>query len=68
MSAVVFLKLNKSFKVKYNWSGVLYPALSMLVIFFDIKNIFLQFILPIIYILFYFVIVNNREKSNKRAF
>tara|TARA_B100000287_G_scaffold10049_1_gene10218 strand:- start:428 stop:898 length:471 start_codon:yes stop_codon:yes gene_type:complete len=68
MSVVVFLKLNKSFNVKYNWLAVLFPILSMLVLFFDIKNMFLQFMLPIIYILvWYLVIVNNDEKKAIRG-
>ena len=68
MSAAVFLKLNKSFNVKYNWLGVLFPILSMLVLLFDIKNILLQFMLPIIYILvWYLVILDNDEKKAIRG-
>ena len=64
MSVAVFIKLKKSYKVKYNWLGVLFPILSMLVLLFDIKNMLLQFMLPIIYILvWYLVIVNNDEKK-----
>ena len=68
MSAAVFLKLNKSFNVKYNWLGVLFPILSMLVLLFDIKNMFLQFTMPIIYILVWnVIIVNNDEKKAIRG-
>ena len=68
MSAVVFLKLNKSFNIKYNWLGILFPILSMLVLLFDIKNMFLQFMLPIVYILvWYLVIVDNDEKKAIRG-
>ena len=68
MSAVVFIKLNKSFKIKYNWLGVIFPILSMLILLFDIKNMFLRFLLPIIYILvWYLIIVNNVEKKAIRG-
>ena len=40
MSVAVFIKLNKSFKVKYNWLGVLFPILSMLILLFDIKYVY----------------------------
>ncbi len=64
MSLAVFIKLNKSFKVKYNWAGVLYPIFCMSVLSFNVMNMFLQFLLPIIYVLvWYFVIVNNDEKK-----
>ena len=64
MSAAVFIKLKKNFKIKYNWLGILFPILSMLILLFDIKNTLLQFILPVIYILvWYLVIVNNVEKK-----
>ncbi len=64
MSAAVFLKLNKRFEVKYNWLGVLFPILSMFVLLFNLNNMFLQFTLPIIYILvWYSIIINNSEKK-----
>ena len=68
MSVAVFIKLKKSFKVKYNWLGVLFPILSMLILLFDIKNMLLRFMLPIIYILiWYLVIVNDDEKKAIRG-
>tara|TARA_B100001564_G_scaffold359442_1_gene381264 strand:+ start:3892 stop:5313 length:1422 start_codon:yes stop_codon:yes gene_type:complete len=68
MSVVVFLKLNKKFDVKYNWRGILFPILSMLVLLFDIKNMFLQFMLPALYILvWYLIVVNNNEKKAIRG-
>ena len=68
MSVAVFIKLNKNFKVKYNWLGVLFPILSMLILLFDIKNMLLRFMLPIIYILiWYLVIVNDDEKKAIRG-
>ena len=67
-SLAVFIKLNKDFKVKYNWLGVLFPILSMLILLFDIKNMLLRFMLPIIYILvWYLVIVNDDEKKAIRG-
>ena len=68
MSIAVFIKLKKNFSVNYNWLGVLFPISSMLVLFFDLNNMFLQFMLPIIYILvWYLVIVNNDEKKAIRG-
>ena len=64
MSAAVFLKLNKSFNVKYNWLGILFPILSMLILLFDIKNMLLQLIMPVAYTLvWYLFILNANEKK-----
>jgi O-antigen/teichoic acid export membrane protein len=64
MSAAVFLKLNKNFNVKYNWLGVLFPVLSMLVLFFDIKNILLQFAMPFVYIMVWYLFIINKHEKN----
>tara|TARA_B100000003_G_C10871478_1_gene347292 strand:+ start:20 stop:964 length:945 start_codon:yes stop_codon:yes gene_type:complete len=64
MSAAVLLKLNKKFNVKYNWLGVLFPVLSMLVLFFDIKNILLQFTMPFVYILVWYLFIINKHEKN----
>ena len=64
MSATVFLKLNKNFYVRYNWLGILFPILSMMILFFDIKNMILQFAMPLLYVLvWYLIIINNDEKN-----
>ncbi len=64
MSATVFFMLHKNFYVKYNWLGIFFPILSMLVLLFDIKSMILQFIMPSLYILvWYLIVVNNDEKK-----
>ena len=64
MSVTVFLKLNKNYYVKYNWLGIFFPILSMMILFFDVKNMILQFIMPLLYILvWYLIIINNDEKN-----
>tara|TARA_B100000575_G_scaffold274700_1_gene258648 strand:+ start:75 stop:1016 length:942 start_codon:yes stop_codon:yes gene_type:complete len=64
MSATVFLKLNKNFYVRYNWLGIFFPILSMMILFFDIENTILQLTMPLLYVLvWYLIIVNNDEKN-----
>ena len=48
MSVAVFIKLNKTLKLNII-IRVLFPILSMLILLFDIKNMLLRFMLPIIY-------------------
>ena len=65
MALAVYLKLYNSFYVNYNWLGLCYPVIAMLVSTLDIQNTFLRIIMPLGYILIWYVfIINEDEKKS----
>ena len=65
MALAVYLKLYNSFYVNYNWLGLCYPVIAMLVFTLDIQNTFSRIIMPLGYIfIWYFFIINEDEKKS----
>ena len=65
MSLAVYLKLYNSFYVNYNWLGLGYPVIAMLVSTLDIQNTFSRIIMPLGYILIWYIfIINEDEKKS----
>ena len=68
MALAVYLKLYNSFYVNYNWLGLCYPVIAMLVSILDIQNTFLRIIMPLGYILIWYVfIINEDEKKSMKG-
>ena len=68
MALAVYLKLYNSFYVNYNWLGLCYPVIAMLVSTLDIQNTFLRIIMPLGYILIWYVfIINEDEKKSMKG-
>ena len=68
MALAVYLKLYNSFYVNYNWHGLCYPVIAMLVPTLDIQNTFLRIIMPLGYILIWYVfIINEDEKKSMKG-
>ena len=68
MALAIYLKLYNSFYVNYNWLGLCYPVIAMLVSTLDIQNTFSRIIMPLGYILIWYVfIINEDEKKSMKA-
>jgi len=69
MALAVNLKLYNSFYVNYNWLGICYPVIAMLVSTLDIQNTFSRIIMPLGYLLIWYVfIINEDEKKSMKGF
>jgi len=68
MALAIYLKLYNSFYVNYNWLGLCYPMVAMLFITLDIQNTFSRIIMPLAYILIWYIfILNEDEKKSMKG-
>ena len=63
MALAVYLKLYNSFYVNYNWLGLCFPVIAMLVSTLDIQNTFSRIIMPLVYILIWLSLIHISEPT-----
>ena len=70
MSMSIYFRTNKIYPISYNWRGVLYPILFLIVIQFHIDDLVARVFISILYpALWYAVVINKEEKTGlKRLF
>ena len=64
MSIVIFYKTYDLYPISYNWIGVLYPIIFLLLIQLNINDISFKIFISIVYPILWYMIVLSRDEKN----